>query len=393
MINVIKEQVGSASGERKSEMEIALMASLRRGAGLVVAAATTALVAACGSTAQAVSPHPEPRAKQAVASTSLATATPSSSPAITPTPTPSSSPSPPNQKCAQETVPGGTPPRIACIHVANSAQVFTAPNILGPATYSLESTDVSGCPQGFPEPFPSALGGSGIDAQYTACSKYSWTSGFYWDNLFAVASYAPPAPMPSGDLVTVTARNPRESGSNTASCPSGTYTLCSVDSVQQGGTPYYEFTIKNFPVTVAIENSLPKGTSSGLEVEQQPSYGTFIADPNGGTARTIADGGDISLFGMYGAVPGAAVQQSPSAGAATEGFSASYSVPTSSTGPYAGTSVLINAVLNVATGQLDTTQGSCVVTPGPNSANAPFCNMNLVGAPGAPQTIFVEVHP
>lgn len=369
------------------------MTSWSRGAGLVVTAAATALVAACGSTELAVAPPLAQRATQAAASASSTSATPSMSPTSAAPSTSPATPAPPNQNCALEPVAGGTPPRVACIHVANSAQVFTGPNTLGPATYSLGNTDVSGCSQEFPEPFPATLGGSGINAQYSACPKNSWWSGFYWDNLFAGASYAPPAPLPSGDLVTVTARNPRESGMNTASCPSGTYTQCRVDSVQQGGTPYYEFTIKNFPVTVAIENSLPKGTSSGLEVDQQPSYGTFIADPNGGTARTIADGGDISLFGMYGAVPGAAVQQSPSAGTATEGFSASYSVPTSSTGPYAGTSVLINAVLNVGTGQLDATQGSCVVTPGPNSANAPFCSMYLVGAPGAPQTIFVEIHP
>lgn len=354
-----------------------------RSLGLTAAAAATLLVAACGATNDA-----------AVAPPSAGTATPSpSASSSTPAP-PSSSPTavaaPP---CELLETSGGVPPRIACVHVANSAQVFTGPNTLGPATYSLSSTDVSGCPPQVPLPYPAALGGGGINAQYVACPKNSWQSGFYWDNIFATASYAPPTPLPSGDLVTVSAHNPRESGSNTAQCTSSIYTQCTVDSVQQGGSAHYEFSIRNFPVTVAIENDLPKGSSSSLDVAQQPSYGTFVPDPNAGSARTIADGGDVSFFGMYGAVPAAASQQAPSAGTATQGFSASYQVPSSSTSQYAGTSILINAVLNIATGQLDKAQGSCQVSPGPNATNAPFCNIYLVGTPGAPQTIFVEIHP
>lgn len=278
----------------------------------------------------------------------------------------------------------GQCPQIVCLYATNTAQVFTGPNQLGPATYSLAQQASLFCYG--TNIFPATLAAGGIEAQ---CN---WPVGNTGARATTEVTYSPPAPMPNLDPVTMRTfeltNNPYDKNTpNGGSCNSPIYTGCNVTHVgtsQQNAN--WVFAINNFPVTVAITNNLSASNNdSPLALMGQPAAGQFILDPNGQSANSSSiDAASTGYFGMYGTVVGANAVSTQ-----LESFSATYKVPANST-DIPGGSFVINAVLNPKTGQLDPS-ATCTFQPGSNAQSA-FCNISLVGAPGGPQTITVDIH-
>lgn len=289
-----------------------------------------------------------------------------------------------------------------CLYGMSSAQVFTGPNQLGPATYTLADVNLKhGCKggAGFKQSWPATVAGAGTTGQYWNCSGR---------RVAVTGNYAPPAPLPSTDVVGLYADNHGNSGRSngnppwqpyTGTCVDALYTQCTVGYVQgdggnnqsgqsvfagqgagQGGYTNFSYYITNFPVTVAITNNLPSANNDSLSLVGTAQTSQFVLDPNGGNPATVA-AGDAGYFGMYGT--NGSNQQ-------LEGFSAVYQVSSSST-DLAGTSFNINAVINPKTGQLDPS-ASCTVNQGSSSQPSSYCTLTISGGLGSPQTVGVNIH-
>ena len=295
---------------------------------------------------------------------------------------------------------------IICMYGTNTAQVFSGPGTLTSATYvtdpdaytadHLSNDNDPGNPYfaacyatpGFPGTFP----GTGTSAVYQACDQQNFNQP-----LGVWAFFSPPAPMPHGDRVIFFGEEFYGSNGNlrnVAACNQPVYTLCKVVSADGGsGRINMVYSITNSPLTVVLKNNLPAGNKNTLSLFGAPATTRLVLDPAGQSKNaTSIKAGATGHFGGYSAIPTAAITNpvADSGGAPNGGFAAIYRVSSDATGTQAkGTKFLINAVINSATGLLDSSSSCRSATPS-SADSAPTCTLNLIGAPGSPQTLAID---
>lgn len=295
---------------------------------------------------------------------------------------------------------------IICMYGTNTAQVFSEPNTLtsatyltDPDTYSVDHLSNDNDPAnpyypacyatpGFPATFP----GTGISAVYQACDEQNFNQP-----LVVWKYFSPPAPMPHGDRILFYGSEFYDGDGNlqnVAGCNQPVYTSCKVVSANgSGGRINMAYAITNSPLTVVLNNNLPAGNGNTLSLFGAPATTQLVLDPVAtSTNATGIKAGDTGYFGGYSAIPTNAITNptTPAGGVPNTGFAAIYKVSTSAKGTQAkGTKFLINAIIDSNSGLLDSASTCQAATPS-SSDSAPTCSLNLIGAPGSPQTLVID---
>ncbi len=270
-----------------------------------------------------------------------------------------------------------------CWWGTNNAQTFTAANTLGAAGYTNAGYTLDhGCQDDVSGISPSPFTGNYFRAGAYSCGE--GVEGYF--------SLSPPSVM-SADTgqVQLFTDNP-VGGTNSGSCNNTVYTSCTYNGDANGSSDHdvFYFTVNNYPVKVAITNNLPSADGDTLNLVAPPSVTGLISDPNGksSNAESILPG-ETAYFGYYGAV---VPSRNP-----IEGVSMTYGVPSAS-GDLAGSQFALNLMIDPSTGAYPTSgalnenQTTCTFLPGSTEQNATCTVGALQGAPGAVQTIPIDIH-
>lgn len=263
--------------------------------------------------------------------------------------------------------------RTTCIYGTNEVSVFSGPNQLSGAAFSLvaQGAEHGVFVNNFVSPWTPSSPGSNLPYLAKLDSDGAGSEGS--------AIYAPPGNLPQGDQVAADFANPL-AGSDDVYCNGPTYTsvTCSTTGGDDGN---FFINIGNLPLTIAIANNLAPGdtlTMSGGVVSPghpaSPTYVNLLSDPVGGNPQTIAPG-TIGYEGMYMQVYGS-----------TGEFSTTYALPSDSP-DLAGTTIGINISITTP-GTLDPSS-TCKVNLG-SSEQAAFCDLSIIGT--SAQTVTVNVH-
>lgn len=321
----------------------------------------------------------------------------------------------------------------ACVYGTNNAQVFTGPNQLGPAPYTIATgspiCNVNNPGSGtFPFNNFQASGNTNVQDLRSIVAEWlmvgipnqediwqylvtapikpfpsTWVNNFgpayyfcgRWHGLSA--TYTPPAPLPQTDSVTLNSRV-WDDNENTGICNNSTYTACTVEHVgQQVDAANYGYSINNAPLIVQINNNLgvnpnpdpnattaPVDPSATLNLVGAPAVNQMILDPAGGNPTTISPAAS-GFFGAYAALPGQTNNQE-------QAFSAVYQVPQTSTDSgSAGSTFAIDITLDSTTGLPGVEGYSCTVQKQSTSSDA-RCDITYVGNADGVVRFLVDVH-
>ena len=315
-----------------------------------------------------------------------------------------------------------------CTYLDNNAQVFTAPNQLGAATYS-EYTNNLPWPQWTNSAPVDDLGNSWLwstqgcnpwgqrssalpntasmslpPATFSKLNTSTQLAGAICSpGSIARISYMPPAPLPAYDIFELQMLPWNGSrawkSTNGGQCSNGKYTDCKVTHVGNGyWSANYVYSINNYPVTIQLDNNLNSGNT--MKLSGAPRTANFILDPAGGNPTKIG-AGTSGYFGGYartpvaGSNPSSSSSPSPSASSSVQapitdldasGFSAVYTVGGS--GDMAGAQFVIQVAIDPNTRQL--AEGSVCIPIAATTTQNPICTPQLVGAAGSPQTIVLN---
>lgn len=191
----------------------------------------------------------------------------------------------------------------------NNSLVFTGPDKLAPGTYANTGVEVAhGC---VVTPLPVSWGGSsqmilgGIFAQNGVDPQVE-----------VAATFAPPAPFPSSEVVTLQANYGQDTNPS-AGCvgPGGQdllYTRCSAQP--PSGSPNFTYTVSNAPVTIRFNNNTNRSSSTNKSNSQESggSIGLvdldftymdknvppLLRDPSAGAGGELTPGSSVPSIGM-----------------------------------------------------------------------------------------------